>query len=72
MRCQTKANTANRVATVGNTLTTMADICKTDLQRIVKYLDDAAALYDQQHGLRFTSRAWCIRQLTDKLKKKKL
>lgn len=50
----------------------MADICKTDLQRIVKYLDDAAALYDQQHGLRFTSRAWCIRQLTDKLKKKKL
>lgn len=30
----------------------MADICKTDLQRIVKYLDDAAALYDQQHGQR--------------------
>ena len=30
--------------------TTMADLCKTDLQRIIKYLDDAAALYDKQHG----------------------
>lgn len=39
----------------------MADLCKTDLQRIIKYLDDAAALYDKQHGLRYSSRAWCIR-----------
>ena len=50
--------------------TTMADLCKTDLQRIIKYLDDAAALYDKQHGLRNSCRAWCIRQLTQKLKKK--
>ncbi len=48
----------------------MADICRTDLQRMVKYLDDAAALYDNQHGLRYKSRAWCIRQLTNKIKKK--
>jgi hypothetical protein len=50
----------------------MADICKTDLRRIIKYLDDAAVLYNQQHGLRYTSRAWCIKQLSDKLKRKKL
>lgn len=48
----------------------MADLCKTDLQRIINYLDDAAALYDKQHGLRNSCRAWCIRQLTQKLKKK--
>ncbi len=50
----------------------MADICKTDLRRIIKYLDDAAALYSQHPGLRYSSRAWCIKQLTDKLKRKKL
>lgn len=55
---------------VGNMLTTMADICKTDLLRIIKYLSDAAVLYDQQHGLRYRSRAWCIRQLIVKLKKR--
>lgn len=49
---------------------TMADLCKTDLQRIIKYLDDAASLYDAQQGLRYSSRAWCIRKLIDKLKKK--
>lgn len=64
------ADTANRVAMVGNTLTTMADLCKTDLQRIIKYLDDAATLYDQQHGLRYSSRAWCIRKLLVKLNNK--
>lgn len=55
---------------VGNTLTTMADLCKTDLQRVIKYLTDAAALYDQQPGLRYSSRAWCIRKLIVKLKKR--
>ncbi len=48
----------------------MADICKTDLRRIIKYLDDAAALYSRHPGLRYSSRAWCIKQLTVKLKKK--
>ena len=49
---------------------TMADLCKTDLQRVIKYLEDAAALYDLQHGLRYSSRAWCIRKLIVKLKKR--
>ncbi len=48
----------------------MADICKTDLRRIIAYLNAAAALYDRQPGLRFSSRAWCIRQLINKLTKK--
>ena len=48
----------------------MADLCKTDLQRVIKYLEDAAALYDQQHGWNNASRAWCIRQLLLKLNKK--
>lgn len=38
-------------------------ISKTTLSRIIKYLSDAALLYDQQRGLRYSSRAWCIRQL---------
>jgi hypothetical protein len=48
----------------------MADLCKTDLQKVIKYLNDAAALYDQQQGLRNSCRAWCIRKLIDKLKNK--
>ncbi len=48
----------------------MADICKTDLRRIIAYLDAAAALYDKQPGLRASSRAWCIRNLITKLNKK--
>ena len=48
----------------------MADLCKTDLQKVIKYLTDAATLYDAQQGLCYSSRAWCIRQLTQKLKKK--
>nr|DAW08369.1 MAG TPA: hypothetical protein [Caudoviricetes sp.] len=49
---------------------TMADLCKTDLQKVIKYLTDAATLYDAQQGLRYSSRAWCIRQLIVKLKKR--
>ena len=49
---------------------TMADLCKTDLQRVIKYLTDAAALYDRQPGLRYSSRAWCIRQILVKLNNK--
>ena len=48
----------------------MADLCKTDLQKVIKYLNDAATLYDAQQGQRYSCRAWCIRQLTQKLKKK--
>ena len=35
----------------------MADLCKTDLLKIIKYLSDAASLYDAQQGLRYSSRA---------------
>lgn len=48
----------------------MADICKTDLRRIIAYLDAAATLYDKQPGLRSSGRAWCIRKLITKLNKK--
>ncbi len=46
------------------------EICKSDVQKIIKYLNDAAVLYDNQRKLRYVSRAWCIRQLTNKLKNK--
>lgn len=46
------------------------EICKTDMLKIIKYLNDAAALYDKQPGQCNVSRAWCIRQLIEKLNKK--
>ena len=46
------------------------DICKTDIEKILKYLDDVTILYENTKGQRYTSRAWCIRQLTTKLKRK--
>lgn len=45
----------------------MADLCKTDLKLVIKYLSDEAALYDTQPGLRCSSRAWVIRRLIRKL-----
>lgn len=46
------------------------EICKTDILKIVKYLSDAAVMYDNQPGQRNTCRAWVIRQLIRKLNKK--
>lgn len=46
------------------------EVCKTDVQKIVKYLSDAASLYDKQQGLRMKGRAWTIRQLIKKLDRK--
>lgn len=46
------------------------DICKTDVQKIIKYLDDAAKVYDFLPGRRFACRAWVIRQQVKKLKTK--
>ena len=43
------------------------DICKTDIRTIIKYLDDAAKLYDAMQGQRFVCRAWAIRQLVEKM-----
>lgn len=48
----------------------MPDISKTDIQKIIKYLSDAAVLYDTMHGQRQVCRAWVIRQLITKLNKK--
>ena len=45
-------------------------MCKTDMEKIIKYLEDAASLYDKTKGQRYVSRAWCIRQLVTKLKRK--
>lgn len=46
------------------------EICKTDLARIIKYLTEAALLYDQRGSLSARCRAWSIRQLVEKLEKR--
>lgn len=46
------------------------EVSKTDMQQIIKYLGDAALLYDRQPGLRMSERARVIRQLNRKLNKK--
>lgn len=46
------------------------DICKTDVQKIIKYFDDAAKVYDTLPGQRNKCRAWVIRQMIKKLEKK--
>lgn len=44
------------------------EISKTDLQKIIAYLNDAAKLYDALPMQSLKSRAFMIRQLTEKLK----
>lgn len=46
------------------------DICKTDVQKIIKYFDDAAKVYDTLPGQRNICRAWVLRQMIKKLEKK--
>lgn len=46
------------------------DIPKTDIQKIIAYLGDAARLYDALPMQAMKSRAHMIRQLTVKLKSK--
>lgn len=48
----------------------MPDICKTDLQKAISYLDDSAKLYDALPMQSMKSRAYMIKQLTTKLKAK--
>lgn len=50
----------------------MPDICKTDLQKVVSYLDEAAKLYDALPMQKCKCRAHMINQLTNKLKSKLL
>lgn len=46
----------------------MPDISKTDLQKAIAYLDDAADLYDALPMQKMKCRAHMIQQLTVKLK----
>ena len=46
------------------------EICKTDLTRIIKYLDDASVLYKAQPQQRYKCRAWALSNISRKLKKK--
>lgn len=48
----------------------MADICKTNLRKIVSYLDEAAKLYDALPMQKCKCRAHMIKQLITKLKNK--
>lgn len=52
------------------TLYKMADLCKTDLQKVISYLDEAAKIYDVLPMQKFKCRAHMITQLTNKLKSK--
>lgn len=45
----------------------MAEICKTDLLKVISYLDEAAKLYDALPMQKCKCRAHMIRQLTVKL-----
>lgn len=46
------------------------ELCKTDLLKVISYLNDAAKLYDALPMQSLKSRAHMITQLTSKLKKK--
>ena len=46
------------------------EICKTDVEKIIKYLYDAGAMYDRQTGQKNVCRARVIRRLIAKLNKK--
>lgn len=46
------------------------EISKTDLLKVVNYLNDAAKLYEALPMQSMKSRAHMIRQLTDKIKNK--
>lgn len=46
------------------------EICKTDVRKIIQYLNDSAILYDNQKGLRSSCRAQMLRRLSKKLNNK--
>lgn len=47
------------------------EICKTDVRKIIQYLDDAAMLYDALPMQKCKCRAHMIKQLIIKLKKER-
>lgn len=69
-----RVETITQVDADGNTQTLkpppMADICSTDLKKVVSYLDEAAKLYDALPMQKCKCRAYMITQLTNKLKSK--
>lgn len=46
------------------------EISKTDLQKIIKYLEDDAKVYDTMPGLRNSCNAWTRRAIVAKLQRK--
>ncbi len=48
----------------------MAEVSKTDLLRLIRYLDDAADLYGRQPGQRNKSRQYYLKQYSRKLRDK--
>lgn len=52
----------------GGTLKPLMEISKTDLLKIINYLNDATRLYEALPMQSMKSRAHMIRRLTDKLK----
>lgn len=49
---------------------TAMDISRTDLTRAIKYMEDAARVYDGIKGQRNVCRAWVLRQMVQKFKRK--
>lgn len=45
------------------------EVCKTDLQKVISYLDEAAKIYGALPMQSCKSRAYMIQKLTKKLKK---
>lgn len=48
----------------------MANVCNTDLKKVISYLNDAARVYDALPMQKCKCRAYMINQLTTKLKSK--
>ena len=48
----------------------MSELCKTDKEKILRYLRDAEKLYSQSSSLKFWNRGRLIRKLIKKLEAK--
>lgn len=48
----------------------MAEVCKTDLIKITRYLDALAAIYGESGGQRNKARKYYVNYMSEKLKRK--
>lgn len=48
----------------------MAEVCKTDLKRIVNYLDTYAQECGERKGQKYKARQYYLKQMSNKLKNK--